>query len=75
MSKLEPGMPLKRKENIISEDIQPAIKDYENIKEQLSQRDEPIACGILFRTDILEMIGSYSSTKRLHEEKDLIKKI
>ena len=34
MSKLEPGMPLKRKENIISEDIQPAIKDYENIKEQ-----------------------------------------
>lgn len=44
----------------------------ENIKEQLSQEESSVACGILFRTDLLEMIGSYDGTKRINEEKDLL---
>ena len=38
-----------------------------------SQKDYPIACGILFRTDILEEIGSYSD-KRIHEDVDLLQR-
>lgn len=43
----------------------------ENILGRFSQKEVPIACGILFRTDILEAIGSYNNLRR-DEEKDLL---
>ena len=34
-----------------------------------------LACGIMFRTSYLEIIGSYNKEKRLFEDKDLFKRI
>jgi GT2 family glycosyltransferase len=34
-----------------------------------------IACGIMFRTSYLEIIGSYNKSKRIFEDKDLYKRI
>ena len=45
----------------------------ENIINRLSQKDAPIACGILFRTDVLEAIGSYGDLRK-NEDKDLMKR-
>lgn len=42
----------------------------ENIIERCSSEKEPIACGIIFRTDCLEISGNYSD-KRINEDKDL----
>lgn len=45
----------------------------ENILERCSSERNPIACGILFRTDCLEFSGNYSE-KRIDEDKDLRKR-
>lgn len=34
-----------------------------------------IACGIMFRTSYLEIIGSYNKSKRIFEDRDLYKRI
>ena len=34
-----------------------------------------LACGIMFRTSYLEIIGSYNKKKRIFEDKDLFKRI
>lgn len=43
----------------------------ENVLSRKNQCDHPIACGILFRTDCIEYIGSYSDI-RINEDKDLM---
>lgn len=39
-----------------------------------SQKDSPLACGILYRTDILEYLGHWDSTLRIGEDVDMIKR-
>lgn len=34
--------------------------------------EEPIACGVLFRTDLLHAVGGYNDEKRIHEDRDLL---
>lgn len=43
----------------------------EEVLARKSARDEPIACGVMFKTDILHEIGSYKDL-RIHEEKELL---
>jgi hypothetical protein len=38
-------------------------------------KDNYLACGIMFRTSYLEIIGSYNKKKRIFEDKDLYKRI
>ncbi len=44
----------------------------EDVLQRVSAKELPIACGILFRTDILEYLGSYNTSKRLYEDKELL---
>lgn len=49
------------------------VDSYENILNRKSAKKEPIACGVMFKTDILHEIGSYKSL-RIHEEKELLER-
>lgn len=40
-----------------------------------SFKDNGIACGLMFRTSYLEIIGSYNADKRVFEDKDLFSRI
>ncbi|MDD5594695.1 MAG: glycosyltransferase family A protein [Candidatus Omnitrophica bacterium] len=40
-----------------------------------SYKDSGIACGLMFRTSYLEIIGSYDVKKRVFEDKDLFRRI
>ena len=40
-----------------------------------SFRRNGLACGIMFRTSYLEVIGSYNPEKKIFEDKDLFKRI
>ena len=44
----------------------------ENILCTKTQQKEPLDCGILYRTDILEYLGFWDSSLRIHEDKDMI---
>ena len=44
----------------------------EDILQTKTQQKEPLACGILYRTDILEYLGFWDSSLRIHEDKDMI---
>ena len=39
-----------------------------------TQQKEPLACGILYRTDILEYLGYWDSKLRINEDSDMIKR-
>lgn len=47
------------------------VDDREEVLGRRNCMDEPIACGIMFRTDQLLDIGLYDETFRLHEDRDL----
>ena len=47
------------------------VDNEENVIEQKNCMKDPIACGILFRTDQIIDIGLYDEEFLLHEEKDL----
>ena len=47
------------------------VNDKEEVIERRSCIDDPIACGIMFRTDRLIDIGLYDESFLLHEERDL----
>lgn len=47
----------------------------ERIISRQSFKDNGIACGLMFRTSYLEIIGSYNPEKRIFEEKDIFKRI
>lgn len=44
----------------------------ENILDTKNQKTNPLACGILYRTDILEYLGFWDPSLRIHEDKDMI---
>ena len=52
---------------------------YTNNEERIirheSFKDNGIACGLMFRTSYLEIIGSYNADKKVFEDKDLFKRI
>ena len=47
------------------------VDDSEEILDRKNCAEEPIACGIMFRTEQLIDIGLYDESFLLHEEKDL----
>lgn len=46
----------------------------ENVSSTYSQTKEPLACGILYRTDILEYLNFWDSNLRINEDIDMLKK-
>tara|TARA_Y100000361_G_C11151336_1_gene341270 strand:+ start:192 stop:785 length:594 start_codon:yes stop_codon:yes gene_type:complete len=46
----------------------------ENILCIKSQRDHPIACGIMYRSDILEYLGFWDPNLRINEDIDIIER-
>ena len=46
----------------------------ENILSKKSQLNEKLACGILYKTDILEYLGFWDSKLRINEDIDMIKR-
>ena len=46
------------------------IDEKENIIERKNNIDDPIGCGILFRTDQMIDLGLYDEAMLIHEEKD-----
>ena len=46
----------------------------ENILSTKSQKDEPLACGIIYRTDILEYLNFWNTNLRINEDIDMIKR-
>lgn len=49
------------------------VDHLENIISKKSAKDAPIACGVMFKTDILHEVGSYGDL-RINEERDLLKR-
>ncbi|TBR15795.1 glycosyltransferase family 2 protein [bacterium] len=47
----------------------------ERILTKESFKDNGIACGLMFRTSYLEVIGSYNHKKKIFEDKDLFSRI
>jgi len=47
------------------------VDDREDVLGRRNCMDEPIACGIMFRTDQLLDVGLYDETFLLHEDRDL----
>jgi len=43
----------------------------ENTISRNKQKEEPIACAILYRTDVLEYIGSWSANHTIDEDKEI----
>tara|TARA_E500000318_G_C3568148_1_gene216594 strand:+ start:1545 stop:2147 length:603 start_codon:yes stop_codon:yes gene_type:complete len=43
----------------------------ENVLSRKNQEEDPIACAILYRTDVLEYIGSWSVDHAIDEDKDI----
>lgn len=46
----------------------------ENILSTKSQKDKPLACGIIYRTDILEYLNFWNTNLRINEDIDMIKR-
>lgn len=46
----------------------------ENILAKKSQMDEKLACGVLYKTDILEYLGFWNSKLRINEDLDMIER-
>jgi glycosyltransferase involved in cell wall biosynthesis len=47
------------------------VDDAETVLARCNSVDEPIACGIMFRTEQLHAIGRYDETFRIHEDVEL----
>jgi glycosyltransferase involved in cell wall biosynthesis len=47
------------------------VDDVENVIQRCNALDEPIACGIMFRTEHLHALGRYDESFRIHEDVDL----
>lgn len=47
----------------------------ERVLTKESFKNNGLACGLMFRTSYLEVIGSYNSEKRVFEDKDLFERI
>ncbi|MDQ6770832.1 MAG: glycosyltransferase family 2 protein [Gemmatimonadota bacterium] len=47
------------------------VNDREEVLERKNCAEDPIACGIMFRTEQLIDVGLYDESFRLHEERDL----
>lgn len=47
------------------------VDDDENHIERISGSEKPIACGVMFRTDLLFEIGLYDENFKMREEEDL----
>ncbi|MBK8982291.1 MAG: glycosyltransferase family 2 protein [Ignavibacteria bacterium] len=47
------------------------VDENEKHIERISGRDKPIACGVMFRTDLLFEIGLYDEKFKMREEEDL----
>ncbi len=47
------------------------VDNHENILQRINCEDEPIGCGIMFRTDQLIEIGMYDKDFLMHEDQDL----
>jgi hypothetical protein len=47
------------------------VNDREEVITRKNCMDEPIACGIMFRTDQLIDVGLYDESFLLHEDRDL----
>lgn len=46
----------------------------ENVLSTKSQKDKPLACGIIYRTDILEYLNFWNTDLRINEDIDMIKR-
>ena len=46
----------------------------ENVLSTKSQKDKPLACGIIYRTDILEYLNFLNTDLRINEDIDMIKR-
>lgn len=46
----------------------------ENVLSTQSQIKEPLACGILYKTDILEYLNFWDSSLRINEDTDMLKR-
>ena len=46
----------------------------EDVLQTKTQQKEPLACGILYRTDILEYLGYWDPKLRINEDRDMIKR-
>lgn len=51
------------------------VDENENFIKRVDAKKNPIACGIIFKTDDLRKIGMYSESKKIYEEKDLISRL
>ena len=47
------------------------VDDLENHRERIKAEEKPIACGIMFRKDLLIEIGLYDESFKAREEEDL----
>ena len=46
----------------------------EDILDTISQNKNPLACGILYRTELLEYLGYWNEKLRINEDVDMIKR-
>ena len=46
----------------------------EDVLDTISQKKNPLACGILYRTDLLEYLGYWNEKLRINEDVDMIKR-
>ena len=46
----------------------------EDVLDTISQKKNPLACGILYRTDLLEYLGYWNEKLRINEDIDMIKR-
>ncbi len=51
------------------------VDENENFIERVDAQQNPIACGIIFKTDDLRKIGMYSQQKKIFEEIDLLSRL
>ena len=51
------------------------IDENEKVLKKCNSEKSPIGCGIIFRIKDLKKVGMYSPKEKIHEDKDLIKKL
>jgi glycosyltransferase involved in cell wall biosynthesis len=51
------------------------VDENENFIERVDAQQNPIACGVIFKTDDLRKIGMYSPKKKIFEEIDILSRL
>jgi len=51
------------------------VDEDENFIKRIDAKQNPIACGVIFKTDDLRKIGMYSQKKKIFEEIDLLSRL